>query len=175
MNSLLALAHYDDEVISSAEYLAQNPGSIIFIACGDNPDRKPAFEMVLDKTQSTEATCPYRDLTLGAGCIPYLASFIETLILTHNIDRVITHHPADIHQEHRIVNQAVQIALRRFKSVELLYNKNPEGFPFTEVHWDTVLRRSDAANDLIETYRSVVANLPKPEYEFYQSVRRFSI
>lgn len=175
MKTMLVMAHYDDEVISSAEYLVQNPDTLIFVACGDNELRRPAFDRVLEVTGCSSMIGLYRDLHMQVTDIPHLATFLEYLVQENNIERVITHHPADVHQDHRIVNQATQIALRRLQNVELLYNKNPEGFPFTEVHWDTVLGRSRAANDLIECYHPVVTNLPKPEYEYYQSVRRFSI
>lgn len=175
MKTLLAMTHYDDEVISSAEYLLRHPDSVIFTACGGNSIRQPAFEAVLNSTGCTSASCQHDDLTLLSTCIPDIATFVAHLIANQGIERVITHHPADVHQDHRIVAQAVQIALRRFENVELLYNKNPEGFPFTEVHWDTVLARSDEAHRLIDLYKPVVANLPHCNYEYYQSVRRFSI
>lgn len=173
--SLLVMAHYDDEVISCAEYLTQHPGATIFTVCGNNPERRPTFERVLEDTLTHDMSGNFSDLALSINDIPALAKIIESILSVGKLRRIITHHPLDIHQDHHIVNQAVQVALRRHQHIELLYVKNPEGFPFEEPKWDTILTRSKYAINLIDNYSGVVKHLPKPECEYYQTVRRFSI
>lgn len=172
MRSLVVLAHHDDEAISCPQYLLDNPGTFVFIVCGDD-DRKKAFNKVSEVTASFSYRANFKPLALSEANIPSIAKAIEALVSTSNIKRVITHHPSDAHQDHNIVTKAVTVALRRSKT-ELLYVKNPEGFPFETVHWDTMVKRSTKANKLVYYYKNI--NYPEPqEYECYQTIRRFSI
>ena len=174
MRSLLVLAHYDDEVISCGQYLLDHPGTTIFIACGNDDSRRASFEKVLDYTLSHDMLGNFKPLGLNLNNIPTLANVIRATIKVTNIDRVITHHPFDIHQDHRIVNQATQIALRRLHDVELFYAKNPEGFPFENPKWDTSIEKSQCAKDLIYYYNNIKYP-PETDFELYQTVRCFSI
>lgn len=175
MKTLIVMAHFDDEVISCPEYLVRNPGSTVFVACGDDPARSVAFDKVIGETLCHRLGAYFKPLGLQTTDIPALARAINAAINNLKITRVITHHPNDIHQDHRIVNQATLIALRRAPTVELFYVKNPEGFPFEYVQWDTIIHRSDEALQLAQFYNKI--NIPHEDrdIELYQTVRRFSI
>lgn len=174
MKTLAVLAHYDDEAISCPQYLLDHPGTTIFTVCGNDPQRHEYFDRVVDDVLAHELRANFKAFEVTSANIPAIADIIRSTVVYCGIERVITHHPLDLHQDHKITNQAVQIALRRLPDVELFYVKNPEGFPFADVHWDTIIKRTDEANGLVRYYKGI--NYPPvSEYEYYQTVRRFSI
>ena len=175
MKTLIVMAHFDDEVISCPEYLVRNPGSIVFVACGNDLVRSDAFNKVVDETLCHRLGANFKPLDLRTTDIPALAQAINAAVINLKITRIITHHPRDIHQDHQIVNQAVQVALRRAPTVELFYVKNPEGFPFECVQWDTMLHRSEEALQLAQFYDKIKIPPQDRDIELYQTVRRFSI
>lgn len=177
MRTLLVLGHYDDEAIACPQYLIDHPGSTVFVACGDDPKRQEAFYQVMDDTLCHSLLGGFKPLDLRWSDVPALAKAIDATIGCTGIDRVITHHPDDVHFEHKIVSNAVQVALRRHPDVELFFVRNPEGFPFENVvntSWDTVVRRTDDARQLVMHYDNI--NRPEDDtYEYYQTVRRLSM
>lgn len=172
MKTLLVMAHFDDEVFSCGEYIYRYPKCTVITACGDDKRRKP-FNKVMDHTLCSPLICNFKPLSLSTENIPALANLVEVTLDLENYDRVITHHPDDIHQDHQIVSQAVSVALRRHPNIELLWAKNPEGFPFKMVEWDTFLKKSKNALKLNEYYKGV--HIPNTDTEMYKTVRRFSL
>lgn len=126
MRTLIIAAHPDDEVLGAGGWMAKYPGAQIGIVSeGTSAELSPISwnerlktkrsetakaAMLLKATIVAEGDFPDQALTLSKQ----LRDWIETVIQVVQPGIVLTHHPNDLNQDHRIVAEAVTIACRPY-------------------------------------------------------------
>jgi N-acetylglucosamine malate deacetylase 1 len=193
MAYLVVVAHPDDEVLGAGATmykLAQEGHSInVCILSGDVNARKfrPSTEELSEDVNRAMELLKVEKIITGSfpniefNMVPHLelVQFIESAIIETNADVIITHHPADLNNDHLHTSLACQAAVRLFqrrKDVkplkELLFmevpsstewglNKTMNQFTpnvFIEVGEINVNKKIEA----LEQYRGVMRDYPHP-------------
>lgn len=134
MNIVCIVAHIDDMELSAGN-LIQDYGERgrqvdILVCAGQDNSVRYAEAMQAAKVLGVE-NYHVRNLPDGrfAEHASTLQQRLEEYIRTRQIDTVMTHFPHDIHQDHRVVTQAVHVACRHIPN--LIYLQSPGTQHFT--------------------------------------------
>ena len=141
MKNLLIVAHPDDEILgfggAGASYASL--GEIVqpVILCGGAKARsnRPSNDKLANNIQEANKVVGFNNPILGSypnlemNTVPHLnmVKFIEEQICSFQPDRIFTHHPYDLNEDHREVSKACMAAFRIFqrkkniKSIRELY------------------------------------------------------
>ena len=126
MINLLIVAHPDDEVLGfggTGAKLVEN-GDIVqpVILCAnvENRSKRPSDENLLVDLHKANKILGFRKPILGSfpnlslNTVPHfeIVKFIEKQINLFQPDRVFTHHPADLNDDHQKISYACQVAAR---------------------------------------------------------------
>jgi len=121
MNVMFIFAHPDDEAYGPAGTIAKlvdkgNKVSIVSMCRGNRPgmeevcyERQSAFKESCKKLGAESIMFDYSDCKLEYD---ETLKRVEELIESHKPDIVYTHSNADIHKDHRLVSEVVQVACR---------------------------------------------------------------
>lgn len=187
---LVIAAHPDDETIGCGGTIARTVregGSAHVVICtrvGPFLDRyanEPAA--VLDETRRNEARAAcqalgvhsvhfgdFEEVHLASRPLPALVDFLRVCVVETAPTMVLSHHWADLHQDHRAVAEATQIALRPYgecQSVNMLlaYVVDPS-------HWSVTPRLTffsrlapadvDKKTTALDEYRTEIRVAPHP-------------
>jgi LmbE family N-acetylglucosaminyl deacetylase len=126
MINLLIVAHPDDEVLGfggTGAKLVEN-GEIVqpVILCAnvENRSKRPSNKNLLIDLHNANKILGFRKPILGSfpnlslNTIPHfeIVKFIEEQIKLFEPDRVFTHHPSDLNDDHQKISYACQVAAR---------------------------------------------------------------
>ncbi len=146
MNYLFIMPHLDDETFSCGGILNElkrdNNVQVITVCHGrvgqaaTNLLRKAAY---IKNTENTKTyNLGYYDLELNTIDIPIIADKIfEIINETDNFNTVFIPAKTDLHQDHKIVNQASRIALVRYLRSKSILEINEVISPFLNLDPDT--------------------------------------
>ncbi len=127
--NLVVVAHPDDEILgfgaTGAKLAARGEVVQPVILCGnvDARESRPRDEELAGDIASASKTAGFANPVLGAfpnirmNCIPHIeiVEFIEDSISKYQPQRVFTHHPADLNDDHRQVARSCLAAFRLFQ------------------------------------------------------------
>ncbi len=129
MKNLIVVAHPDDEVLGfgGAGYSCVKAGEIVkaLILCGsaDARSQHPSNQQLLHDTNKANSLLGFEGPILGdfpnicMNTVKHLdmVQFIEAEIQDFKPDRIFTHHPADLNDDHKQVANACMAASRLFQ------------------------------------------------------------
>lgn len=123
---LFVVAHPDDEVLGAGAtiYKLTRAGALVnvCILCGDAEARshRPEIEELREDMYRSMKTLGVRDIYPGEFLDSRLniashlevVQYIESAIIDSGAQRIVTHHPNDLHNDHRLASLACQEAAR---------------------------------------------------------------
>lgn len=129
MKNLLVVAHPDDEILGfggTGKQLVSNGDMVIPVILSGLADARilrPEDEELLADIHSANVLLGFSDPVLGSfpniqlNTVPHidLVQFIERQIAKYQPDRIFTHHPSDLNDDHRQVSRACAAAVRLFQ------------------------------------------------------------
>jgi LmbE family N-acetylglucosaminyl deacetylase len=129
MKNLVVVAHPDDEILGfgGAGAACVDAGEVVqpLILCGDVGARskRPTDKQLFEDMTRANAVIGFQQPILGSfpniqmNTIPHLevVQFIEAIIEKYQPDRIFTHHPADLNNDHLQVSRACMAAARLFQ------------------------------------------------------------
>jgi len=174
MNLIIA-AHPDDELFGMLGTLQKykNYIQILFVCNGLRPDQPyqddPRFLKAKEYYNFHIETFDYLDTTLSGALIPEISQRISNYLKKFiNLENIFINTP-DLHLDHRVVNEAVKIALRGHNFDKLLEFNIPT---YAEVENNFVpnyyvkLSDEEVQNgimDLINLYKDEIKESPHPQ------------
>lgn len=196
MSYLIVVAHPDDEVLGAGATifkLAQMGKRVnVCILCGQAMERKfrPGDNELLEDVERSMELLGVNQFFKGDfpnikfNTVPHLemVQFIENVIIESSATIVITHHPADLNNDHMHTSLACQAAVRLFQRrsdvkpmEELLYMEVPSSTEwglnnamnkfqpntFFEVGKEAIEKKIEA----LSQYRGVMRDYPHPRSE----------
>lgn len=192
MLNLIVVAHPDDEILGFGAAGAKlvSKGEIVqpVILCGnvDVRQKKPTNEQLYEDMCKANKILGFQDPVLGSfpnirmNNVDHLdiVQFIETQILKFKPNRIFTHHPSDLNDDHCQISKACLAASRYYQrrddippleslhfmeiqsSTDWAYETNIDGFKpnlFVEVEKEIDLKLKALA-----CYRNVMRDFPHP-------------
>ena len=147
---LIVVAHPDDEILGfgGTGALAINRGEkvIPLILCGNVEERKlkPSEENLrsdmLNASKSLGFSEPIRGTfpNIKINTIPHidLVRFIENYILEFRPNRIFTHHPSDLNDDHKQISNACMVASR-------IFQRNNEISPINGIYFMEILSSTE--------------------------------
>ena len=130
MNYLLVVAHPDDEVLGAGasirKFIQEGHNVALCIMVGKAGARANLSETLSEdeakalKLLGVEKTYHADFPNIKMNTVPHLdlVQFIESCIEDFGADAIITHHPSDTNDDHRVTSHAVQAACRLFQRRE---------------------------------------------------------
>ena len=130
MNYLLVVAHPDDEVLGAGasirKFIQEGHNVALCIMVGKAGARANLSETLSEdeakalKLLGVEKTYHADFPNIKMNTVPHLdlVQFIESCIEDFGADVIITHHPSDTNDDHRVTSHAVQAACRLFQRRE---------------------------------------------------------
>ena len=127
MNYLLVVAHPDDEVLGAGasirKFIKEGHNVALCIMVGKAGARANLSETLSEdeakalKLLGVEKTYHADFPNIKMNTVPHLelVQFIESCIDDFGADAIITHHPSDTNDDHRVTSHAVQAACRLFQ------------------------------------------------------------
>ena len=127
MNYLLVVAHPDDEVLGAGasirKFIKEGHNVALCIMVGKAGARANLSETLSEdeakalKLLGVEKTYHADFPNIKMNTVPHLelVQFIESCIEDFGADAIITHHPSDTNDDHRVTSHAVQAACRLFQ------------------------------------------------------------
>jgi LmbE family N-acetylglucosaminyl deacetylase len=126
MINLIVVAHPDDEVLgfggTGAFYVSSGDSVQPIILCGSVEARlqRPSDEQLLQNIFEANKTLGFNKPilgkfpNLGMNLVPHLeiVKFIEQQIIKYQPDRIFTHHPSDLNDDHKKISEACMTAAR---------------------------------------------------------------
>ena len=184
--TLIITAHLDDETFGIGGTLAQlcskDAGEVFVYSFCSGRDaensikRKDAFCEIQTMLGFNYIIGSYFDMTLEQQLLKELTLRVEELIDGFDPKRIITVCENDIHQDHKLVSQAVKIAARPSRKPidELLEFQIPGTQPFTATYFDTVNDVSDVLSLKQKMFQKYTTeNQPNAESkEYFRTIYR---
>lgn len=191
--NLLVVAHPDDEILgfggTGAKLVAE--GEIVqpVVLCGhaEARTRRPSDQELLDDMIAANRLLGFRDPVIGAfpniklNTVDHLevVQFIEKQVATFLPRRLITHHPSDLNDDHKVIFRAALAAARLFQRrdnivpLEALMlmevqSSTDWGFggvevgPFIPNTFVDIADQIDAKIEALGKYRAVLRDPPHP-------------
>ena len=132
MKNLVVVAHPDDEILGfggTGKLLIDSGDTVqplILSGLVDARTIRPKDDELLADIQAANKLVNFNPPKLGDfpniqfNCVPHinLVQFIESAIEQHQPDRIFTHHPSDLNDDHRQVSRACAAAARLFQRKE---------------------------------------------------------
>ena len=195
MINLLVVAHPDDEVLGfggSGKLLVeagQSVETIIVSGLADARTLRPENDELLADIAAANGLLGFSPPVLGAfpnimlNTVPHLeiVQFVEKAITNFQPDRIFTHHPNDLNDDHRLVSRACSAAVRLFqrnndiKPIQSLYYMEipsatdwalPEAqLPFSPNVFFDITCSIDKKISALKCYRNVMRAAPHPRSE----------
>ena len=193
MTYLVVVAHPDDEVLGAGATmykLAQEGHSVnVCILSGEVNARnfRPSTDELNDDVNSSMAMLGVDKVIVGdfpnieLNMVPHikLVQFLEKAIIDSDADTIITHHPADLNNDHLHTSIACQAAVRLFQRrsdvkplKELLFMEVPSSTEwglnksFNQFSPNTFIEVGEVSVDkkleALEQYRGVMRDYPHP-------------
>lgn len=127
--SLMIVAHPDDETIWGGEHLIHGNYTVLCITNGNNKKRKAEFQKVMKEAHSHGIILSYPDKTNGKrdswkSCHKEIEKEIKKLIDSKSWNYIVTHNPKGEygHIHHKMVSRMVtKIAKKEDKTKQVLY------------------------------------------------------
>ncbi len=195
MNNLVIVAHPDDEILgfggagAACVNMGQTVQSVILCGGVDARSQRPSDEQLHADLQLANQVVGFQQPVLGSfpniqmNTVPHLelVQFIETQIELFQPDRIFTHHPSDLNDDHRHIAHACMAAARLSQRRDAL--KPLKGLFFMEILSSTdwafptntgvfspnfYVDISTTLNQKIEAlscYRNVIRQVPHPRSE----------
>lgn len=138
--NLVVVAHPDDEVLgfggAGAKLIADGEivQPVILSGAVDARQRRPSDQELLDDMMAAARRLQFREPVLGTfpnirmNTVDHLdvVRFVEQQVERFAPHRIITHHPADLNDDHKVVFRATLVASR-------LFHRRPELAPVDEL------------------------------------------
>ena len=195
MKNLVVVAHPDDEILGfggTGKILIDSGDSVqplILSGLVDARTIRPKDDELLADIQSANKLVNFNHPQLGDfpniqfNCVPHigLVQFIESAIEKYQPDRIFTHHPSDLNDDHRQVSRACAAAARLFQRKEsvnplssLYYMEIPSAtdwaipeaqLSFTPNVFFDIAHSVDLKIEALNCYRDVMRDAPHPRSE----------
>jgi N-acetylglucosamine malate deacetylase 1 len=195
MKNLVVVAHPDDEILGfggTGKILIESGDSVQPLILSGQVDARtlrPNDDELLADIQSANKLVNFNYPQLGNfpniqfNSIPHikLVQFIESAIEKYQPDRIFTHNPSDLNDDHRQVSYACAVAARLFQRREgvnplssLYYMEIPSAtdwaFPqaqlsFTSNVYFDITHSIDLKIEALNCYRNVIRDAPHPRSE----------
>ena len=161
MSVLIVAAHPDDEVLGcggTAYQLAAKGIEVracILSAEVDARSDKPVAEELRSDIESASKILGLVEPILGGfpnirfNTVPHLeiVQFIEEAIVSNEVDTIFTHHPADLHDDHKHTSNACQAAPR-------IFQRRPNISPLKSLYFMEVPSSTDWAFPVGDTFKA---------------------
>ena len=195
MKNLVVVAHPDDEILGfggTGKILINSGESVqplILSGSVDARKNRPKDDELLLDIKSANKVLNFNHPQLGDfpniqfNCVPHinLVQFIECAIEKYQPDRIFTHHPSDLNDDHRQVSRACAAAARLFQRKDdvnpltsLYYMEIssatdwaiPEAqLSFTPNVFFNITHSVDLKIEALNCYRNVMRDTPHPRSE----------
>ena len=130
MKYLIVVAHPDDEVLgvggSIGRFIRDGNSVEVAVLVGRAEARKGLSSTLLDEFYQAMNLLGVSKYYLGEfpnikmNIVPHIeiVKFIEDCLIKSGADVVITHHPSDLNNDHRMTSEAAEVAIRLFQRRE---------------------------------------------------------
>lgn len=126
LTTLIVVSHPDDEVLGAGGYAALSATrgvevrACILSGTVEARQQRPGTADLLADTERAQALLGLQAPVMGAfpnikfNTVPHLdlVQFIERVVREHRVTEILTHHPADLNDDHRHTSHAAQVASR---------------------------------------------------------------